>query len=387
MIKKNFLTILISTFLSFFIAYFLFFLKTHLEHHDKLPYLFKSIENLNFHKNYSKKLHHLRTSGFWGLKGETKSYLFTSINNFSSNTNNILFQGDSWIEQIVVYTSTNTYKKTYDLINNFAKKNNFGLISAGITSHSPSLMQVQYEILEKNFNIKPNIVVAYIDQSDIGDELCRYKDKRVYDKNNTLIAVKNEHYSAALFDYTTAYNISEIVLLNNSKLKRNFKLTNFFIKYKFLVAIKKFKYIKKFGYKNRNIYRCAFDQIYKYLDNSTNNEISYFEDRVRDYINLLISKQYIEKIILVTFPHYGHIFGHKILENEKKYYSINVSNIIEKIVKNKKKIHHLNFTKLISDGEIDFKNYPFLKNDPGSHLKDQYLANIFIQKIINALEI
>ena len=51
-------------------------------------------------------------------------------------------------------------------------------------------MQLQYEILEKDFNIKPNIVVAYIDQTNIGDELCRYKNNRVYDKNNTLVAVK-----------------------------------------------------------------------------------------------------------------------------------------------------------------------------------------------------
>ena len=82
------------------------------------------------------------------------------------------------------------YKKSFNLINNFTKKNNIGLINAGVGSFSPSLMQIQYGILEEDFNIKPNVVIAYIDQTDIGDELCRYKDKRVYDKNNVLIAVK-----------------------------------------------------------------------------------------------------------------------------------------------------------------------------------------------------
>ena len=76
-------------------------------------------------------------------------------------------------------------------------------------------MQVQYGILERDFNIKPNIVVAYFDQTDFGDELCRYKDKRVYDKNNTLVAVKNKNYSRALFSFTKLNYISEIVLLNN----------------------------------------------------------------------------------------------------------------------------------------------------------------------------
>ena len=74
--------------------------------------------------------------------------------------------------------------KLDDELLNFAKKNNLGLINAGVTSFSPSLMQLQYEILEKDFNIKPNIVVAYFDQTDFGDELCRYKDKRTYERKN-----------------------------------------------------------------------------------------------------------------------------------------------------------------------------------------------------------
>ena len=113
-------------------------------------------------------------------------------------------------------------------VNNFVKKNNFGLINAGVSSFSPSLMQLQYEILEKDFNIKPNIVVAYIDQTDIGDELCRYKDKRVYDKNNTLVAVKGENYSRGTFEYTKLFYVSEITLLYDSTLIRTFKLTNLF---------------------------------------------------------------------------------------------------------------------------------------------------------------
>ena len=192
-----------------------------------------------------------------------------------------------------------------------------------------------FEILEKDFNIKPNIVVAYFDQTDFGDELCRYKDKRVYDKNNTLVAVKNKNYSRAVFSLTKLNYISEIVLLNNSQLKRTFKLTNFFIKYGFLRAINKFKSIKKFGWKNRDIFKCHFPEIRKYLISSNSSEISYFEDRVKDYINLLMNKEYIEKIILVTFPHHDHIFGYITSKDEKKYYTTNVSNIIENIVKNK----------------------------------------------------
>ena len=246
-------------------------------------------------------------------------------------------------------------------------------------------MQLQYKILEKDFNIRPNIVVAYIDQTDIGDELCRYKDKRVYDNNNVLIAVKNEAYTRAGYDYTKLYNISEIALLYNSKLKRTFKLTNFFIKYSFLRLIEKLKSINKYGWQDKNISKCWVDETLKYLISAKKDEIAYFENRVKDYINFLTSREYIEKIILVTFPHKNH-FGYHISKNKKNYYSIDVSNIIEKVSKNEKKIYHLNFSKLIFDEKINLKNDEFSETDIASHLKYEYHANIFTQGIINLLK-
>ena len=384
MSKKNFITVLISTFLSILLCYFLFFLKIYYEHLHEHPFRFKSIDTLKFNKNYYNKLHHLRdVDGRWEIKDKAEIYLFSIINNFSINTDNILLQGDSWIEQL----NDPRYKKSYNLINNFAKKNDLGLINAGVTSFSPSLMQLQYEILEKDFNIKPNIVVAYFDQTDFGDELCRYKDKRVYDKNNTLVAVKKENYSRATYDYTKIFYISEIALLDDSSLIRTFKFTNFFIKYGFLRFIDKSKSISKNGWKNVDDSKCRVNKILKYLSNSNDNEISFFEDRIKDYINLLINKEYIEKIILVTFPHKEHLYnGYDISNNEKNHYSINVSNIIEKIVKNEKKIYHLNFSKLIFERKIYLDNNAFVLYDLASHLKEKYHATIFTQEIINLLE-
>ena len=133
------------------------------------------------------------------------------------------------------------------------------------------------------------------------------------------------------------------------------KFTNFFIKYGFLRFIDKSKSISKNGWKNVDDSKCRVNKILKYLSNSNDNEISFFEDRIKDYINLLINKEYIEKIILVTFPHHDHIFGYITSKDEKKYYTTNVSNIIENIVKNKKKIYHLNFSKLILDFEKNVK--------------------------------
>ena len=130
----------------------------------------------------------------------------------------------------------------------------------------------------------------------------------------------------------------------------------------FLTPIEKSKSIIKYGWQNKNISKCWVDETLRYLISAKKSEITYFENRVKDYINFLKSKEYIEKIILVSFPHKNH-FGYNISNNKKNYYSINVSNIIEKIVKNEKKVYHLNFSKLIFDGKINLENNEFSKTE------------------------
>ena len=378
--NKILITVLISTLLSLIFFYFLFFLKISFEKHYEAPYLFTSIDKLEFHKKYSKKIHHLRDSDGRWEDGGPDEYLFSIINEFSNKKNKILFQGDSWMEQI------NLEKKSYNLISKYASKNNIGIINAGITSFSPSLMKLQYQILEEDFNFKPNIVIAYVDQTDLGDELCRYRDQSVYDKMNKLVNVMSESHSRATYDYTKIYKISEINFKYNSKFKRNIKLTNFFITYAPKRLFKKIKSIKKYGWKGKDKSKCYLSVIGEYLINSNNEEIIYFQTKIKDYINLLLKKDYIDKIIFVTFPHRNHIFKANELENEKRPYLINVSSIIENIVKDEKKIKHLNFTNLVLNGKIKIEKDFFVKNDPASHLTEEAHANIFTKNIINVLK-
>ena len=62
-------------------------------------------------------------------------------------------------------------------------------------------------LLEKDFGISPKIVIAYIDQTDFGDELCRYKKNKIY-KNGDLIAIKPEDHSMN----NSVYNYSSFVM-------------------------------------------------------------------------------------------------------------------------------------------------------------------------------
>ncbi len=55
-------------------------------------------------------------------------------------------------------------------------------------------MNVQFNILENDFDIKPNVVIVYVDQTDIGDEFCRYRNLRVLDETGNLIKVPYEDF-------------------------------------------------------------------------------------------------------------------------------------------------------------------------------------------------
>ena len=112
--KKNLLTIFISVLLSLIFCYISFFIHHFFKDHEKNTFLFKSIEQVNFNKFYSDKLHHLR--GLWKIKESTKpeNYLFTIINNFKDNKKNILIQGDSWIEQLNETENFNSFKEIYN---------------------------------------------------------------------------------------------------------------------------------------------------------------------------------------------------------------------------------------------------------------------------------
>ena len=100
--------------------------------------LFKSKENLIFHKEYSKKLHHLRDSGKLKNKND---YLFSIIHNEKNFKTTLLIQGDSWAEQI------SQGKESFISLKNFSKKNKINTFNAGTTSYAPSVMHIQFKIL------------------------------------------------------------------------------------------------------------------------------------------------------------------------------------------------------------------------------------------------
>ena len=363
--KQNYFFLI--TFTSIIILiYFLTGVYCFLDFKKKEKYLFKNINNLNFHIKYSNKLNHIRATNY---NGDIKEFLYTKIN-AEGNDELLLFQGDSWFEQIM----QPAYSASFNELKKFSLNKNVDLINAGISSFSPSLMHVQYQILKEDFNINPTILVIHIDQTDIGDEFCRYKSRRVFDDNNNLIAIKRYNYEKSVFDLTKIYEYSKINLTGNGFTKFT-KLTNFQIKYFLKRNFNRYKEIKIHGWQNRNYTKCRFREIKNYLINNEMVPNNYFKESLRTFLDYLNTDKNLKKVLITSFPHRGHI------ENS---YKNNVSDLInDVIIDYNEKFKHLSFSNI----EISKLNLDkiFVINDEASHINPQPHKDIFLKKIIEEL--
>ena len=347
---------------------------------------FKNKEIMEFHKRYSTKLHHTRgidNSVIFDLLienhklaekdlvSESNSKIINKnelLFNYIHKTNNkklILLQGDSWIEQF------NFYKKSKEELVKFGIKNDVNIVNAGISSFSPTLMKIQFDILRQDFKIKPEIVVAMFDQTDIGDEICRYKNNRVF-KNNKIISVK-----PAIHEFPIKWKLTELYFDKSNTFLKSKSISDFKIKL-ILIRVKN----KLLNFLNKDIKYCRYEDIQSYLFNIDSHDEKYFSDSIQRYLENLNKEQYIKKIILITFPHKLH-FKKDNIKNIK--YNVDVSKITKKIVKNFDNVEHINFSEILKL-KINDINDMWLENDISSHIKPEYHNKLITKEIINKLK-
>ena len=303
--------------------------------------------------------------------------LFTTITNPEEKEVVVLFQGDSWMEHLTSPVDNNFISA--ELVKKFANNKKINFINGGIASYSPSLMSLQLDVLENDFQILPNIVIAYIDQTDLGDENCRYKNIKVFE-DGVLKSIQSEAYIMYrdLFNYSQIYGLSKIFLKDESKILKTFHLINFKFKYGISKSSIRFyrKYISNLESDKEKIKKCYASNILSYLMKPNNSEIKYFEDSIREYIKKIEQKKHIKKLILVTAPHKANF-------NSKELYKLNVSDLVDGIIKNKKNISHVNFsTILLNNKNFDYKNIWHVDN---MHFNSNTHGKLFIKKILDEL--
>ena len=375
--KEKLLLILISTFIGFILGYSAFFLFYYKQFDEKIKNTLVPKEKYEIILKYLDKVNHIRPEYV-----DASELVYSVINPYSSK-DNILMQGDSWFHQINFPTRDNAKSyldvniieptrndlKSLNFISNWAKKRDIGVINAGTVSYSPSLMSVQIEVLERDFNILPNVLVSYIDQTDFGDEICRYSKNKIYENNKLSRVSATKGLDKSAFNYSRVLKLSEINFNYDSKFLKVLNSINFEIFWElkkfYLINSSKLKNI----FKKKEVEKCTLKQIFSYLKNPTKAEINYFKTSVLEYLDRAKSKTHIEQIYLVTFPHLDQL---KQLFKENDSRLINISGIIDEVVEESnidslKKIKHINFTKIIYENKVMF-NY----ND---YLFDKFILN------------
>ena len=286
---------------------------------------------------------------------------FTIINNFNKkNVSNILFQGDSWAEGL-------NRKTTYLQLEEYSKINNLGIINGGITSFSPSAMTSQLDILKKEYDINPNIIVAIVDQSDIGDELFRYKSINESLFSQTLHNQNKNFQEDALNNFET-FNLSF------------FKLVQYF--YNYYNLHKKIYSSEKVGVINM-MYKKIKSKFYKIPRvlyplhyGISHNEREIIKKRINNYVNFAFKNENLRNIYFVTHPHLKHI--------KKKSYKINISSIIDEVISQSKynqNIIHINFETLNKSTDKTI----FVKGDEFSHLTPNAYSNYYLPEILQRI--
>lgn len=328
---------------------------------------FNNKDQFLFYKRYSKIVNHLRFSEkYQNFNSNKENQLFTIINE-NKNKNIILFQGDSWFQQIEKLENKKKFFSEY-------LTQNYAIINAGTTSYSPSLMHAQYKILTKDFIKKPEILIIYIDQTDIGDEICRYKNL-VIKKNNILESVTYEEFPL----YKDPFNLHEILSFSEIDFNYKNKVTKIYYYYKYKIQKAFFKNLKKIKFELgfANYEKCYGEKIYSYLYNLSDNNKNYFENIIKEFFEILNNDKEIKKIYIVSHPHKIHI------NMNKK--TIDVSDLLPNLISTYPKFKHINFSKIIDENKNFYKNIKEIWSEDQMHLDDKNFS-IFFKKIVSIIE-
>ena len=298
-----------------------------------------------------KTLHHLKRH----INIETSNLSSLIYNKIGKGNKKVLIQGDSWAELL------EKDPKNRDL---FLDVPNTQFLLAGTSSYSPSLMSAQLNTIRSQFRESPETVIAIIDQTDLGDELCRYKNLR--EIINGQVVVRPVPPGEPGF-YTLHSLFSKYEILTSS-----LPFTIRLIKYEILnnQIVKRMRTSKN---------KCGYNDILGILKNNISDQnLRYWDKIFTEYIDNVFSNTITKNLILVTHPHKYHLNGD---------YISDINNLVDNSVRKSKykdKITMLNFSgdnkiKKININEI------FIEDDIYSHLKPSYITNYYLPKIIQAL--
>jgi hypothetical protein len=269
-----------------------------------------------------------------------------------SGREKILIQGDSWGEQFTVSEPSKVKLETY------AKERDVTFIAAGISSYSPSLMTAQLNRLRSTYALHPSYVIGFIDQTDIGDELCRYQRQRAYGSKG--LEVRPFGTKGTNEVYNTTDHLEKIKILESD----NFNLI------KGLIFAKKI--VSDYVQNGREDTKCIWSDISKPLIEGVSSKDKEYLIRIfSEYIDTVFVDNKIELLLLVTFPHQKHISGE---------YLLDVRDLVIEAIKNSP------HRSKILEFRPPIIGVPYKFNDDASHLTDLGHANYLVKPLLTKFD-
>ena len=318
---------------------------------------FADEKSYNLIKKYINETNHVRSHvdySYCNENNKPQCLLFNKIT-ITESKKTIYINGDSWAEGLrIVDLQENIFSK-------FASKNNIDIIFAGITSYSFSPMLSQLRILNRDWGINPDIIISIFDQTDIGDELCRYKDHRVITPAGDIIVNKfGDTHKHEVYNYSHFLDRHNIFYSNDFKFIKLAKLIILQIKKKKEIILKP---------------KCSFDVIQDYLIKPLSEQDKiYIQNIVEKYFEKVFQSPKIKKLLIVTHPHKQHF---------QDIYKLDIGDIIENVVN---KSSYASKIVLINFNKINLLKYnDFIVEDPASHLKTMSYSK-YIEYILKKLE-
>ena len=302
-----------------------------------------------FINDHIKTLHHLKS-----LRRNTKTLEELIYTKIGSGNKKVLIQGDSWAELI------EREKKSKKLL---LETKDAQFLLAGTSSYSPSLMSAQLNIIREGFGERPEIIIAIIDQTDLGDELCRYRTLRKV-INGKVVVKPVPQGEPNLYNVHNIFEKSELL---ESRLPFTLRL----IKYELLN-----KQILKRITNLQLRYRCGYEEILGILkENIIENDLIYWNDVFNEYINNVFSNSYTKHLFVVTHPHKDHLSNDYVLDIN----DLIIDNIDKSKFKNKITLVNTHNYKKMKLNDV------FIEKDKFSHLQTTYMIKFYLPIILKFL--
>lgn len=315
-------------------------------------------EYYDFYQNEYKSVNHLRELQLdrvhLGAYDGPTSLLYSRI---GDGKNQILIQGDSWAEQFI----HSSFSK--NLLKNYSQNYDVSFVLSGISSYAPSLMTAQLNLLRNRFNLKSDYIVAMVDQTDIGDELCRYKDQRIRGE----FGLEVRPFDSSKF--SEVYSTSDLLQDVNIYYGDHANSTKLFL----LAGNEVKRRIRK-----KTTRECTWEKITEplYMGISTEQR-SYLLSVIEEYISLAFKDKNVKKLIFVTFPHKNHATG---------IYRFDVNDLVQEAIDlSKFKRDIINFRPSKRQINETDRDKLYLENDPGSHLTNETHGSVLTKSLLQEL--